>query len=217
MKIEPSQKCPKSRLRKEIRRKRAAIDAVKRAQWDKAINDHLEAYCGLTDPGVVAAYMAFDGEPGLMPSLERLETRGVKLALPVVLDAPGKAVISYRYWSVACEMRQNRYGIPEPEGTGDVRVSDIDLVLIPLVGWDRACGRLGMGASFYDRLFQPFSQLARPVRMGVGYELQCVKHIPRDPWDVSLHGVLTESGWFTCDGSSATMPLDDPAENWIEK
>jgi 5-formyltetrahydrofolate cyclo-ligase len=55
-----------------------------------------------------------------------------------------------------------------------------------------------MGASFYDRLFQPYSESERPVRMGVGYELQRVENLPCDPWDIRLHGVLTENGWFTC-------------------
>jgi 5-formyltetrahydrofolate cyclo-ligase len=198
MKIESSQKSPKSRLRKEIRSMRAGIDAARRKRWDTAINQHLENYWRLSSPGVVAAYMAFDGEPDLMPSLANLADRGVKLALPVISDEPGKAVITFRLWSVASEMQRNRYGISEPAGTMEISVSDLDLVLVPLVGWDRAGGRLGMGASFYDRLFQPFAECGRPVRMGVGYELQNVEIVPRDPWDIPLHAVLTENGWFTC-------------------
>jgi len=199
MKIEPSQKSPKSRMRKEIRRKRANIEAAQRKHWDAAINRHLDRYTELASLKVVAAYMAFDGEPDLMPSLAGLEDRGVKLALPVIRGLPGKAVITFKGWSVASEMRQNRYGISEPAGTRDVIISDVDLVLVPLVGWDRTGGRLGMGASFYDRLFQPFSELGGPVRMGVGYELQNVETVPRDPWDIRMHAFLTENGWFTCD------------------
>jgi len=199
MKIEPTQRSLKSRLRKDIRCRRAGIGSAQRIRWDAAINQHIDDYSRQTRPTVVAAYMAFDGEPGLMPALANMEDRGVKLALPVVQDAPGKAVITFRRWSLADAMQQNRYGISEPAGTRDIGVSDIDLILVPLVGWDTSGGRLGMGASFYDRLFQPFSELLRPVRMGVGYELQKVDHIPRDPWDISLHGVLSENGWFTCE------------------
>lgn len=198
MKIEPSQKSPKSQLRKEIRYQRSGIDSAQRIRWDAAINQHLEDYSSQANPGVVAAYLAFDGEPDLMPFLAGMEDRGVKLALPVVQDAPGKAVITLRQWSVTGEMQKNRYGIHEPAGTVEIRITDIDLVLVPLVGWDRAGGRLGMGASFYDRLFQPYSELARPLRIGVGYELQNVENLPLDPWDIRLHGVVTENGWFTC-------------------
>ena len=194
----PGQKSLKSQLRREIRCKRAAIEAAQRKRWDAAINQHLDEYARLASPAVVAAYLAFDGEPDLMPALAGLEDRGVKLALPVIQDTPAKAVIAFRHWTLTSKLQQNRYGISEPAGTRAISVTDIDLVLFPLVGWDKTGGRLGMGASFYDRLFQPFSELGRPVRMGVGYQLQYVKSIPSDPWDIRLHGVLTENGWFTC-------------------
>jgi len=197
MQTEPSLK---SRLRKDIRCKRAAIKAVQRDRWNTAINQHLDEYSRQTRPAVIAAYLAFDGEPDLMPALTGLEDRGVKLALPVIQDTPGKAVITFRQYSPTGEMQQNRYGISEPVGTENINVTDIDLVLFPLVGWDKTGGRLGMGASFYDRMFQPFQELGRPVRMGVGYELQYVERVPSDPWDVRLHGVLSENGWFTCKG-----------------
>jgi len=200
MHIEPSLKSLKPRLRKEIRSRRAGIDKGQRSQWDTAINQQLSDYAGQSRPGVVAAFMAFDGEPNLMPALLELESKGAVLGLPVVQTAPGKPVITIRQWSVSDELQKNRYGIAEPVETEEIRLGDIDLILVPLVGWDRTGGRLGMGASFYDRLFQPFSELGKPVRMGVGYELQNVERIPRDPWDVRLHCVLTENGWFTCEG-----------------
>ena len=199
MKIEPTQKTLKSRLRKATRNKRAGIEFSQRKRWDRAINEHLVRYSRQASPAVVAAYMAFDGEPDLMPALAVLENSGVRLALPLVQDAPGKAVITFRHWSVSGETQQNRYGIREPVGTREIPVPEIDLVLVPLVGWDRTGGRLGMGASFYDRLFQPYANLERPVRMGVAYEMQNVDSVPRDPWDINLHGVVSEKGWFTCE------------------
>jgi 5-formyltetrahydrofolate cyclo-ligase len=199
MKIEPTRKSLKSRLRKVIRNKRVGIEFSHRKRWDESINQHFVEYSRQASPATVAAYMAFDGEPDLMPALATLQASGVTLALPVVQDAPDKAVITFRHWSTAGEMQQNRYGISEPAGTKHIPLRDIDLVLVPLVGWDRTGGRLGMGAGFYDRLFQPYSHLARPVRIGVAYELQNVESIPCDPWDIGLHGILTENGWFTCE------------------
>jgi 5-formyltetrahydrofolate cyclo-ligase len=199
MHIEPSQKALKTRMRKKLRQKRAAIDAVQRGRCDALINQTLEEYARQELPRAVAAYLAFDGEPDLLPALISLARQGVKLALPVIQDSPGKAVITLREWSPDRELAPNRYGIAEPEGTKDIRLTDIDLVLVPLVGWDRTGGRLGMGASFYDRLFQPFSALEKPMRIGVGYELQRVPGVPREPWDIRLHGIVTENGWFTCE------------------
>jgi len=205
MPIEPGQKALKLRLRKELRRKRAVIDPVRRSRWDMRINRNLEQYARQMSTRVVAAYLAFDGEPDLLPALTRLGHEGVKLALPVIQDIPGQAIITMKAWSPDMQLVANRYGIAEPFETEDVHTSDIDLVLVPLVGWDHAGGRLGMGAGFYDRLFQPFAGLEKPLRIGVAYELQRVSCVPRDPWDIRLHGVLTENGWFTCEGAGATM------------
>ncbi len=199
MQIEPSKKSMKSRLRKELRARRAGVSETQRNPWDCAIRRHIAEYTQSTGPAVVAAYLAFDGEPDLLPLLEELDELGVRLALPVVTERPGKAVISFRRWACGSGLQLNRYGIAEPAGTQEMRVTEIDLVLIPLVGWDRQGGRLGMGASFYDRLFQPFAELDRPRRMGVAYELQCVDRLPREPWDIGLHDVFTENGRFTCE------------------
>jgi 5-formyltetrahydrofolate cyclo-ligase len=200
MKTEPSQKSLKSRMRKELRSRRSGIPLERRKTWDAAINRHLAEYIRRAECRTVSAYMAFDGEPDLMPTLKSLATNGVKLALPVVQDAPGKAIITFRQWPVDGKLQKNRYGISEPAGTPEIHFTDIDLILVPLVGWDRAGARLGMGASFYDRLFQPFAALAKPVRMGVAYALQEIEHIPSEPWDIGMHSILTENGCFACPG-----------------
>lgn len=200
MKTEPSQKTLKSRLRKEIRGRRGAIGQSSREEWDTAICRELVDRTTHSRVRSVAAYMAFDGEPDLGPALAELEARGVRISLPVVQDTPGKAVIVFREWTSDALLVKNRYGISEPAATAEVRMMDIDLVLVPLVGWDRSGARLGMGASFYDRLFQPFSVSRKPLRVGVGYELQYSEEIPAEPWDIDLHVMLTENGWFTCGG-----------------
>lgn len=198
MKTQPSNQSAKARLRSELRRKRAAIGASKRAEFDRSINAHVLDYARRKRPDVVAAYLAFDGEPDLRPALKELEAAGTTLALPVILDDPGRAVITFRQWARGSTLEHNRYGIAEPVGTVEIPLLDVDLALIPLVGWDRTGGRLGMGASFYDRLFQPLAAEERPLRMGVGYDLQRLDKLPMEPWDIRLHMIVSESGWFTC-------------------
>ena len=149
---------------------------------------------------VIAAFLSFDGEPDLLPALTELCLRGARLALPVIQDGPGKSSIDFHSWRTTENLKANRYGIAEPEVADLIRVTEIDLALVPLVGWDNSGGRLGMGASFYDRLFQPYSILDKPRRIGVAYEMQKVEAVPCDPWDIPLHGMLTENGWFTFGG-----------------
>ncbi|MDT8319526.1 MAG: 5-formyltetrahydrofolate cyclo-ligase [Xanthomonadales bacterium] len=198
MKLEPSQKTLKAQLRKGMREKRAALDEHQRHSHDAAINRLLLEYAEQTTPAVIAAFRAFDGEPDIEPALKLLERRGATLALPVLSSAPGKLAITMRHWYSGGEMAANRFGIEEPVNSAEIRLVDIDLVLVPLVAWDESGGRLGMGASFYDRLFQPFEHMARPVRLGVAYQLQKTERVPTEPWDIRLHGVLTEQGRTNC-------------------
>jgi len=198
MKTVPSQKTLKSKLRKDMRQKRARMDNGQRQAWDAAINRHLLEYAERKRPKVVTAFMAFDGEPDLVPAMTLLHQRDVSLALPVIHEEPGRSAISFRQWSPDSELTDNRFGIAEPRGTREILLAEIDLALIPLVAWDKSGGRLGMGASFYDRLFQPFAGLARPVRMGVGYQLQQAKRIPLEPWDIRMHVMLSELGCLAC-------------------
>ncbi len=95
-------------------------------------------------------------------------------------------------------MKKNRYGIPEPCQSPEIQLFNIDLMLLPVVGWDESGGRLGMGAGFYDRALAPLCQSEVPIRTGVAYQLQKVPEVPTEPWDIRLHMLLSETGWFTC-------------------
>ena len=106
--------------------------------------------------------------------------------------------MKFQQWSPGTQMVTNRYGILEPSETPDIQMVEIDLMLIPLVGWDSSGGRLGMGAGYYDRALQPFAQSPSPVRAGVAYQLQQAPNLPTEPWDIRLHGILSESGWQEC-------------------
>jgi 5-formyltetrahydrofolate cyclo-ligase len=201
MKTEPDRQALKSSLRKRMRQQRAALEHGRRQDLDRRINRHLVALASQPDIDVVTAFMAFDGEPDLLPGLEHLQGIGKTVGLPVILDRPGRAVITFRQWLPDCPLEANRYGILEPTDTAEIRVPEIDLALIPLVAWDPSGGRLGMGASFYDRLFQPYAGMSRPQRVGVAYGLQRTDSVPAEPWDIRMHGILTEDGFESCAGA----------------
>lgn len=200
MKTIPDQKSRKDLLRKELRRQRGNLEPGHRESCNAAINAHLIEKVQEENYGVVAAFLAFDGEPDLQPALRALSRVGVRLALPVIHEVSGRDYITFQEWAPGRPLKANRFGILEPQDRQEVPLPQIDLALIPLVGWDRTGARLGMGASFYDRAFQPFAQLLKPVRAGVAYRVQESPAIPTDPWDIRLHVVLTEDGWFTCNG-----------------
>jgi len=92
-------------------------------------------------------------------------------------------------------MTTNRYGIAEPVDAQPLRARQLDLLLIPLVGFDCQGYRLGMGGGYYDATlaFMHHRRLWRKPRLvGVAYECQRVEMLPHDPWDMPLDAVLTE-------------------------
>jgi 5-formyltetrahydrofolate cyclo-ligase len=92
-------------------------------------------------------------------------------------------------------MTKNRYGIAEPKDARALRARQLDLLLMPLVGFDQQGYRLGMGGGYYDATlaFMQHRRLWRKPRLvGVAYECQRVERLPHDPWDMPLDAVLTE-------------------------
>jgi 5-formyltetrahydrofolate cyclo-ligase len=198
MKSEASQKALKSSLRQRIRAQRRSIGVEDRMALDSAINRFLVTYVEQSRAQTIAAFWPFDGEPDLSPTLKLLEREGLQLALPVIGEAPARPSMFFRQWTTTTALEQNFYGIPEPVGTAELLLADIDLMLLPLVAWDDSGGRLGMGAGFYDRALQPFSLSNAPIRMGVAYQLQKLPLVPAEAWDIRLHMILSESGWCVC-------------------
>ncbi len=94
-------------------------------------------------------------------------------------------------------MRANRFGIPEP-ARRQRRLAlawTLDLILVPLVGFDADCNRLGMGGGFYDRTLSFLRQRThwqRPRLIGIAHECQRVERIQPQPWDIPLDAVATE-------------------------
>jgi len=194
----PRNKDQKSSLRMALRTRRKRISHSSRQILDMAINQHLLEFIDGHQPKTIAAFWPFDGEPDLLPALGQASRQGVQLTLPVIRqDGSGRSII-FRHWSPEQEMTKNHFGIPEPCGTHEALIVDIDLILMPMVGWDESGRRLGMGAGYYDRALEPLALKSAPLRMGVAYQAQKTNNIPDDPWDIRLHHVLSESGCHNC-------------------
>lgn len=143
----------------------------------------------------IAAYIAADGEidPALL--VQRALREGKRVYLPRLLAGNRLAFGEYR---LGDRMRRNRFGIPEPVDARAVALEDLDVVLLPLVAFDRRGNRLGMGGGFYDRTFARLrrGRGRKPALVGLAHGFQQVAVLPRQPWDVPLGGILTERGWI---------------------
>jgi len=94
-------------------------------------------------------------------------------------------------------LQKNRFGIYEPASLQFIQnITTLDLILLPLLGFDAAGNRLGMGGGFYDRALACLHQaknVKRPILIGLGYEFQRQERLPTHPWDIPLQGVITEN------------------------
>lgn len=136
----------------------------------------------------VALYRARGAEIDPAVLARALEQRACDLCLPVVetRDAP----LVFRAWAPGQALAPDLAGSPAP--LMEAAMMEPDLILCPLLAFDREGGRLGQGGGYYDRTLA-----ARPgvAFVGLAYAGQEVDRLPMEPHDIPLHGVLTEVGY----------------------
>lgn len=152
----------------------------------------------------VAAYWPSDGEPDPLAVLHGIIARGAGGYLPV-LRTEGQSKLWFVRYRPDEPMRANRFRIPEPRRRGRHILAPwhLDLVLMPLVGFDGGCRRIGMGGGFYDRTLAYLRRRRvwrRPLLIGVAHACQRLPQIEAMPWDVALDAVVTERGIQWCRG-----------------
>lgn len=193
-------------LRTRFRAARREIAETQRQRDDQSVNSAIESLCAERRAARISGYLAFDGEPDISAALSRLNGDGVEVYLPVIVSQAGHSELHFRRWpagggpSLPGELRRNAFGIQEPMVGDHCTVNALDIMFIPLVAWDGAGGRLGMGAGYYDRALDVVAGVSHPLRIGIAYGLQRADRVPMTERDVPLHGVITESGLFTFGG-----------------
>lgn len=138
---------------------------------------------------VVASYRPLAGEadPTLLEEAARLA--GCTIALPRV-TCRAEPMRFHRWTEQA--FTPGPFGIQQPSADSPVLAPDI--VLTPLLAFDRAGRRLGQGAGYYDRAF---AALSDAWRVGVAWSAQELERVPVDSWDVPLDAIATEKEWIT--------------------
>ena len=151
--------------------------------------EHIRAFEGYRQAGVVMAYAAIGSEANVWPIIRDALAQGKRVALPVCVDKRHMRAVCYDG-----RLRIGRMGILEPMGEVVVP-KDIDLLLIPGLLFTREGVRLGYGAGYYDA----FLTDTRALRIGVGYGAQRVDELPSQPHDVRMQALLSEQGLFACE------------------
>lgn len=181
-------------LRKHLRSQRRQLTESEQTQAAEHVNQQFISNLAshLSKQANLALYLTNDGEISPSAICEWCWANDVNVFLPV-LD--GQALVFARY-TADCEWQKNSFGILEPIDSTPATGSEMDMVLMPLVGFDDQGGRLGMGGGFYDRTFENKAQ--RTQLIGLAHDCQEVERLPVESWDVPLGGILTPSRFIPC-------------------
>ena len=171
--------------RAELTAKRLAVPRDDRVRWDGAVTALLEQ--ALPAPGRlrIGFYWPFKGEHDPRALARSLRDRGARLCLPVVVERARP--LAFREWWPGMRMASGVWGIPAPAEGEWVQP---EVLLVPLLGFDGAGYRLGYGGGYYDRTLAAMP--AKPLAIGLGYELLRLTTIHPQPHDVPMDLVVTE-------------------------
>lgn len=178
-------------LRAQLRCERAKLDEGIIKAHSTAICDNAMTLLG--DARHVAGYYAFGAEVDLSLLMATLGRQEKHTYVPIVLP---EFRMQFARVDEATPITLNRYGIKEPQVDESTcrDASQLDAVLVPLVGFDEGCNRMGMGGGYYDRNFaHRHNTQGPPLLIGVAYEMQCVNSVHAQSWDVPLDYVVTET------------------------
>ncbi|AKJ97012.1 5-formyltetrahydrofolate cyclo-ligase [Pseudomonas chlororaphis] len=192
---------PRPQLRRLLRQARRALTPVQQRQAALGLYRQLAQHPLFRRARHIALYLPNDGEIDPRLLLRAAQRRGKATYLPVLSPWPRTKMVFQRI-RPGEQLHPNRFRILEPriDIARQRKVWALDLVLLPLVGFDDAGGRLGMGGGFYDRSLAYLArrrQWRKPTLLGLAHECQKVDRLAQASWDVPLQGTVSDRHWYS--------------------
>ena len=179
----------RQQLRRQLRQARRQLSPYQQQQASQQIALRFARLFIFKRAKRIAFYQASDGE--LNPQL--LIKLAIKLKkhcyLPVLQRFPNQE-LGFVQIKHNTRLHKHRFGFKEPKHQPRLFIHQLDLVCLPLVGFDKYGHRLGMGGGFYDRSLakKKFSQV---YKLGIAHDCQQLTALEAAPWDITLNAVLT--------------------------
>lgn len=201
----------KAALRRTLRDARRALPTARAQSAAAAVTERVGRHQAWQRARHIGIYLAGDGELDTGPLIAAARRAGKTVYLPVIRPPRGKAgrraairqgrLVFHRYGGsdgLGAVVRRGALWVLEPvRRVSPIRpLAELDLLLMPLVGFDDAGYRLGMGGGFYDRTLAGRGRFRRPYRMGLAHACQHVERLPHDPWDQPLDACVTDIAAF---------------------
>ncbi|MEO6081182.1 MAG: 5-formyltetrahydrofolate cyclo-ligase [Steroidobacteraceae bacterium] len=180
-------------LRRQLRARRRAITGAARSLAARNLARLIDSTRLLRPGRRIGLYLAMPEELDTAPLLQLARQRGCTIALPRIVS---KRHCRMRFFEFHGAIARGAHGMLEPVGRHHLHLRELDIVIMPLVGFDAAGNRIGMGKGFYDRCFahrRRLRQWRRPLLVGIAYNVQQVASLPGAKHDVPVDVIVTDS------------------------
>jgi len=175
----------KQHIRQKIVQQRNNLNTQSVLALSQKICDNVLSHSYFSKSQTIAIYYALDHEVKIISLVNANQT----FAMPVI-QANKKMV--FKSFNNQSNFTKNQYGILEPKNGHLINPKEIDLCLLPLVGFNRNGSRLGMGEGYYDRFFEfNHSQIKPTILAGIAYDFQEDDTIVAESWDIPLDIIFT--------------------------
>ncbi|MDX3926551.1 MAG: 5-formyltetrahydrofolate cyclo-ligase [Shinella sp.] len=166
---------------------RLGIPPEQRKIAAERITFRLDKFLGDVRGKRIGVYWPFRGEPDLRQWMESVWERGGSALLPIVIEKA--APLIFKPWRQGEELGRGVWNIPIPI---DGEAATPDIVIAPVVGYDRSCFRLGYGGGYFDRTLAIMKP--KPLAIGIGYDVQAIDTIHPQSFDVAMNVIITDTG-----------------------
>jgi len=182
-------------LRNQLRQTRRQLSVKQQDLHARQLSKNLNLIRHFKQVHHIGFYLAEDGEISAEFAIKKAWQQNKKVYLPVL--SPYANELFFAPYTPDSRMKNNRFGISEPAVPINkcLRAHQLQLICMPLVGFDAQCNRLGMGGGFYDRSLhfrQHQKQWRNPKLIGLAHECQKLDEIPTEHWDIPVDAILTE-------------------------
>ncbi len=193
---------PKQTLRSQIKQQRQALSQQQQHTAEHSLTTLLLQQPAINTSQHIALYLPHKGEISLQAFAKKAWEAGKNLYLPVINPTHSShsksPVMLFKEWNANSTLITNSWGITEPSNSPSIKPEQLDLVLMPLVAFDKKGNRLGMGGGFYDKTFafKKTNPQQKPLLVGIAHAFQEVDALSTNSWDVAMDGVATDKNIF---------------------